>query len=211
MTMKYLTLIFGCLLVCLSGKAQDQERILKDRKYELGVNITRVLSNLVGNEVEEAVFPLTLKVRGSKHYWRFSVDPTLENINNLSLNARVTDITSRIGVEKRAYLGDRWRFLYGIDLYGFYRKDASTNTSPIDVLRFTVTDTGLGLAPVFGFQFLLTDRIALELETNYLFSYIRQKSTLAHEVATNLDTETSSNSFSVTKPDPKFLYIIVRF
>ena len=208
--MRYLFILISFFFVG-NVFGQRSEAISKDRKYEIGLNVTRVLSNLVGNDVEDATFPITFKIRGKSNYWRLAIDPIFKSTNNLSLDARETDITARIGLEKRVYFAERWRFFYGLDVYGFYRKDKSNNTTPIDVLTFTVTDVGAGLAPFFGFQFLISDRVALEIETSYLIKYLKTKSTLKHVVATSLDTETSSNEIILSRPDPKFLYIIMRF
>jgi hypothetical protein len=209
--MRYLFILLSLLFSSDLLNGQRSEALSKDRKYEIGLNVTRVLSNLVGNDAEEATFPITLKIKGKSNYWRIAIDPIFTSSNNLNLNARVTDITARLGIEKRVYFAERWRFFYGVDVYGFYKNDKSTNTTPIDVLAFRIQDIGGGVSPFFGFQFLISDRVALEIETSYLIKYLKTTSTLKHDVATSFDTETSANELVLSRPDPKFLYIIMRF
>jgi len=205
---------FKNLVICLLFVSQlNAQEVDKPNKFELGVNVTRMLANVLVNQNSDGMtdFPLTFKINGTNRTFRLGFDAEMESQDNFSVDSRRIFLANRIGFENRMYLSDKWIFLYGWDIHSRYFSETSTNFNQIDEITQKDRSIGLGISPVMGFQFLFTDRIALEIESNILFLANRVTSDLTFTNAGQLNVSTEGYTYDIDMPDPRFLYLIVKF
>ena len=191
---------------------QTSDRHQNKYKFELGVNVTTILSNVLTNDVNSEItdFPITLKAHSKRRIWRFGFDVDFSKGDNFPLKSHELNVATRIGLEKRVELSDRWRLIYGIDTHYRYLDEKSTSALDFDEIRLHDTSIGLGLSPLFGFQFDLGNRVSLEIETMLLFLAYRETSDLEFANSPTLNTYDEDYTYKITMPDPRFLYLIIK-
>lgn len=207
--MKFRNLII-CLFFATQLCAQDS---INPNKYELGVNITRMLANVLVNQTSDGIvdFPLTFKLNGNNRTFRLAFDAEIESQNNFSADSRLFSFANRFGFENRKYLGEKWIFLYGWDIHSRYFNESSTNFNQFEEITQRDKSIGIGFSPVIGFQYLFSDRIALEIEANILFLTNRVTSDLEFASSPQLNVSSEGYTYQLEMPDPRFLYLIVKF
>lgn len=104
-----------------------------------------------------------------------SADEVTDNaINEIIKNSRSL-FNYRIGVEKSMNLSKRWNFYYGVDfkhLIDNGRTDYSAQNGGWRI-GSDRKSSRLGLSPLFGIEFRITDRVALQTEANFMAYHLK--------------------------------------
>jgi len=205
------TILF--LFTCFSLFAQRGSEENQKKKVELGINVTNIISSALVNDAntEQREYPFTLKLVGDKRVWRFGLDASFNNGDDFPIESKTLFVGARAGLEKRKHLADRWIFLYGID--AIFRHNFERTINQANIERITLTDKGwgLGLSPLIGFQFQLSEHIALEIESSIVFTTTRETSELIFDQSLPLNTYDEAFTYDLRLIDPRFLYLIVKF
>ena len=100
--------------------------------------------------------------------------------NNGKLNDTLTNsytnyiLNISLGFEHYSYLSKKWTFYYGINAvfnYSEYKNKSDWTTN--SYCTNANSSKSIGLAPVLGIVFKITNRVSIATETSYNFSYVR--------------------------------------
>ena len=216
---KLFILIFLVLGSVNINPVLGQDRFEFPESVDLGLNITNLLSSFIGNTNTSSnleSFPIVVKVNRKKSALRFGLGLDLDNsdadlvgveqfvFNNYGLR-------TRIGFERKKYLGFKVGFYYGLDLVGeFYnREDAVSND--VDVSTISENGFGAGGGPVFGFEYYMGKQVYLGTEGTFyaIYNYTTRKEAFEFNSASNTERISTKTKANITVPSR--LYIMVRF
>lgn len=196
-----------------------QERFEFPNSVDLGLNITNLLSSFIGNSNSSSnleSFPIVVKLNRKKSALRFGLGLALDNSDAdlVSVEQFVFNnygLSSRIGFERKKYLGFNMGFYYGLDLVSeFYnREDAVSND--VDVTTISENGFGAGGGPVFGFEYYLGKKVYLGTEGTFytIYNYTIRKESFEFNSASNTERISTKTKANITVPSR--LYIMVRF
>lgn len=195
--LKYkLTISFLLVSVLLLGQNDKKSDKLKDvfednsthiqdyKGFELGFNITNVLSRFVGNTPGTDVFdfPILMRYHLEKSAFRLGVGATFSRSNFFDATTatfRETEERSgtlSVGLERYVSLKKRLTFYYGIDVFAAteFESVATSNFSNSiiskDIIRF-------GGGPFVGLSYSINYRVRLHTEMNIAGFYEQTKTT----------------------------------
>ena len=161
------TLLF-LLAACVVFGQNERPAYTQQFGFDAGGFIGRFF-NFSGSGTSESPYYLTYRKLGDKKNTRLGIGANLSvegdgNGGTNSLNA----INFRVGSERFNDFGKRWRAFYGWDfklLFTYLSTGGSGNNA---------TQLGLGVAPLFGLQWRLNDRLSFSTEVAYnLFLNVR--------------------------------------
>ncbi|MBX7053270.1 MAG: hypothetical protein K1X54_14645 [Flavobacteriales bacterium] len=114
-----------------------------------------------------------------------------------------------VGFEKRSLVAKRWTVFGGVDLLATSDMSTNENTSGDFKFKSTNKSNGGGVAPLFGIQFNINDRISLSTETQLKVLYTKGKRTT--ETTGSTPTSSESTGVSATPLLPGFIHFNVSF
>jgi hypothetical protein len=191
-------------------------------KHELGLNVTNLLTDLLGNNnrTDAGVYLLSYKfVKGNKAIrigattnFAFKKERSITN-STIDLNSQ--NFQLRIGQETRHDLSSRLQYYVGFDGIAGYKFEESAATSSFNTLIQSDKLFSIGLGPVVGFQFKIYDRLLIGTEGSIYAAY-NANSTKFSETAFrgtsgSLPPNKESNIVSLQTNLPKFLFLILKF
>ncbi|MCI5058399.1 MAG: hypothetical protein MRY83_19970 [Flavobacteriales bacterium] len=167
------------LALPLVTKAQSDENLMKN---EIGTDITVLIDQILSFDDDPFVAPYlsTYQLTYKRHFNRFSArfaiggntssDDAIDDTSGEVYQRTRQDINYRIGVEKHLELSKKWNFYYGLD----FRHSINNANNPFhfqnggwrrgyDRKSYTV-----GIAPIIGIDFRISDRVALQTEANFV-------------------------------------------
>ena len=214
---------FLCLIPYLLAAQIDTSYFSPNRKWEIGMNATSIVSNFLGNSEAEVLSPgdypfFCKKIFSPKSALRIGFGAKVlskrEDIffgNQSSLNSGENAVNLRVGYEGRSYLSRRFMAYYGADFVsGFYDKTTVSQAGG-DVISVKDQAFLIGAGPIYGLQFAIGKRLHLGIEGSfYAYQSIGTKST-TFQINTGLDTKSDIYAFQAYAAVPKWLYVIMRF
>lgn len=214
-------LVFLLFLIPYLLVAQtDTSYFSPSRKWEVGMNATSVLSNLLGTSDAEVLSPgdypfFCKKIIANKSALRIGAGAKVSMRNeqqfSTSLKSGENAVNLRVGYEGRSYLSRRWMVYYGVDVVGGYFDRASVSSAGGDVISARDKGFSIGAGPVYGLQFGLGHRLHIGFEGSlYAYESISTKST-TFQVNQDLNTESDIKAFHADLAVPKWLYVIIKF
>jgi hypothetical protein len=180
MSLKKYALVTLALLFILTAKAQEKSDNRKAMTHELGLNVTSLLTDLLGNNnrVDEGRYLLSYKKLTGTSAFRFGLalnfafDKESSRFNNTLVNQNVQ---VRLGKEWRHDITPRFQYYFGVDgIAGFVSEESAavtTNSSITQKDRFM----SVGAGPVLGFQFALYDRLLIGTEGSLYATFNTRK------------------------------------
>ena len=162
----------GCLTVL---KAQTHTDVAKERRYYVGLNITNMLGNFVGNgsdAISADPYLLSLRVGSERRRWRFGANFRVENdegfigVTQSDLERR--SLQFRAGIEWGRRIAPRFDWYGGFDLlYESSMERSLVIFGPgAGSARLKSKQYGLGGGPFMGVMWRIHDRVILSTETN---------------------------------------------
>jgi hypothetical protein len=178
--MKKYTLLTLALLCILTAKAQEKKDNGKAMTRELGLNVTSLLTDLLGNSNrgDAGLYLLSYKKLTGTSAFRlglalnFKFDKESSRFNNTLVNQNVQ---VRMGKEWRHDITPKLQYYFGVDgIAGFVSEESAavtTNSSITQKDRLL----RLGAGPVLGFQFALYDRLLIGTEGSLYATFNSRK------------------------------------
>jgi hypothetical protein len=210
---------FMLAFLLFAGQANAQDD-LKNRRFEIVLNITNAISRFSGNGVKninEDPYLLALKWRdkNNKHALRvgFNQSYTSQTTQLFPGDRRSNDFyfAPLVGFEIRRHIDNHFMFFYGLDARAGFRNGSveirDNNGQPTQVI--SSNETGYGAGPFCGFVWKINPRIYLFTEANLYASY--------NTIHRNLDdgfskTELENSSKLVFAPViPTSIFVSINF
>ncbi len=168
-------LFYFFLLLTVQSSACSQDTIPSNRRKEISLNMTQLVTNILGSTSSaiDDEFGLFFKVGGhrkllklglgadvSKQNRQFGTTPTETSLFNLVLSA---------GYERRRHLSKKWFFYSGIDL--LFEISNENSSSFLNTGNVTINDrgTGWGIQIPYGIAYRLNDRITFHSDGQLSF------------------------------------------
>lgn len=223
----YFILLFSCLLPVMLN-AQSSEEV---KRNEIGTDITSLLERILNFNQSEFFSPYsaTYQITYKRHFNKVSLrtgiggNTSSEDVDN-NFSEEVIKRTSqrinyRIGIEKAIELDGRWGFYYGID----FRHSISNSRNDFWFSNggwrhgYDRKGSVIGFSPLFGLEFKISDRIALQTEANFIAYFSRIESQpIITQIAENPSFEMPSSDLEIDKSRgtafnvPNFLVLTIR-
>ncbi len=209
-----LTLLCGLMLKCGFSQTKTASKI--DFQHELGLNVTNLLTDLLGNNnrTDPGLYLLSYKkVNGNKALrMGATINFSVKDQNTLSFNTRLANqnFQLRIGRETRQSISTRFQYYYGFDgIAGFQQEQSIANVNSGSIVQTDQIIT-IGGGPVLGFQFVLYDRLLIGTEGSFYAAY-NTNSTDFKSFGSLTIPSRSSKGLNLQTNLPKFLFLIVKF
>ena len=214
-----LSLIGFLLTACLfAQEKQENENKSKTFKHELGLNVTNLLTDLLGNNNRTDAGDYLIsykKVNGNKAFRmgatiNFSIKK--EDVFNSNNTLTNQNFQLRLGKEWRHNLSSKLQYYFGVDGIIGYKSEQSSATVNIGTIIQTDKAFSLGGGPVLGFQFALLDRLLLGTE-GALYAAFNKNDVNFSGFGINTSQFPAKNSQGINLQThlPKFLFLIIKF
>jgi hypothetical protein len=222
---KKVTLSVLCFFLGLCCFAQTRATDKKEREkaekkpvsHEIGLNVTNLLTDLLGNNnrTEPGAYLLSYKRVSGDNALRVGVTTNfaLKKENTLSFNTQLINqnFQLRVGYEKRHSLSPRFLYYFGIDAVAGYKQEQSNaTTSSLNVLQTDLIATG-GVGPVLGFQFAVFDKLIVGTEGSLYATYYQSSTRFKNVGSTAVFPTKEATGMTAQTNLPKFLFLIVKF
>lgn len=187
---------------------------------EVGFSTQIIFDNIFQSGV--APFELMLKKKKNESKWMrygigLSVFQGKDKDSPNAINEHTyfqTSITPSLGMEKRVMLAEKWKFLYGGDIFtGFdYRESESFQKPQPDIENRQEEDyysVSAGVRPFLGIIFSITPRLSVSTEASAALrsSWGKRKSSSTHYNTTNeLDEKFRSSHLGLRPASAIFVY-----
>ena len=197
----------------------SQDEFIFPRSSDIGLNITSVISSFIGNsgaEVDITSYPFVAKLNRGRNSARIGLGFTFNNTNESIRNVEQFifnnyQLNSRVGWERKKYIGNKFGFFYGLDLVFMLRNEENTVSNTIDITTISTNTTGVGGGPVYGFEYYLNKFMYIGTEGNFYGLYKISSRKENFEFNPDINIERNSYGFDATLTAPVNLYIMVRF
>jgi hypothetical protein len=209
------------LLVSLPFTLGAQTTEVVKPGFEIGFNLTRVVSSLSSNNngsvnSQNVPYSFIVKYRTLKNKGAFRIGAA-SSIKQKS-DALVTStkfindqlVVPFVGYEWRKDISNKFVFYGGVDLrYIYNSENTRTETFTSSPITVTNNERGIGGGPFYGFMWNLSNRISLYTEGSLNLNYIQRKRVFDIGGATQVLE--NSNNLSIVPSAPVSLYMLVRF
>jgi hypothetical protein len=213
-------LLFIGLFQPVFGQTKTAETIVY--KHELGLNVTNLLTDLLGNNnrTDAGVYLLSYKFVNNNKAIRVGLGVNLnfkkENSFGSELMLTNQNFQLRIGQEKRHSLSSKFQYYTGFDgIVGYKLEESSASVATGTVIQSDKLLT-IGTGPVLGFQFALYERLLIGTEGSLYAAYNISTVDFRSGIATTgkpaiLPPNKDAKIFTMQTNLPKFLFIILKF
>lgn len=209
------------LLFCFPMLLQAQETVtpkVKQHHVEMSVNATRFLNDLVSfnsRTIESGPYVIGGKIFKGTTALRFGIGGRFQKDRDneevtVVRERKITEINVRAGIEKQFSIGKRWVYYFGADFIYSNQLNENVVESDIDIVSTKTTSNIYGGGPIIGFQFNISDRIALWTETSIYYQYIRSKEDLTTLSAPEFDRRIRSVSHRGDAQLPVAIFFAIR-
>ncbi len=219
--------IYGVFLFGVVNSLQSQNKNSNNisetyhiHKHELGINVTNVLANLFSLNADADPYPYLLTYRKhinsnvafrSGYNLRINDFTDFEDGFDRQSNTFRTDI--RLGFERKLPLSRKFLFSYGVDILGRYERERSTARdffgSNFNNFKSKTDIFGGGFGPVMRFEFKISERMFLSVESSFYGFFSQQTQSL--EINGFEDKEPAKSNFNLELSLPQSLFFNVAF
>jgi len=213
--------LFTALLLCsYTLSSQDSEPYVTSKKgFDIGINITSVLSSFGGNAVPVEDFDLPIFFRFTRQRSSFRIALGLDGTNssffdNVTFAERQSTqqtYFTKLGIELHESIDNIWQFYYGLDLLGSLANDV------VDVFvgqfnsKIERQVYGVGASPFVGLRLFVGNRFYLSTEANFAYIYqfleTTESFTDINGMPDQRTSDSQASSFSITPP----LHIFINY
>lgn len=209
--------LFACFIAQL-GFSQQKTPKNKDFQHELGLNVTNLLTDLLGNNnrTDPGIYLVSYKrLKGNKAL-RIggTINFSVKNEDSFNFTTELTNqnFQLRVGRETRQNLSSRFQYYYGLDgIAGFQQEQSSASVNTGIIIQTNKVQT-IGGGPVLGFQFALLDKLLIGTEGSFYVAL--NKSSVDFKTfgssSSSLPSKNSTGA-NIQTNLPKFLFLIVKF
>lgn len=211
--------IIYLIAFCFPAVSWTQKEFTFPKSTDIGMNISDAISSFLGNTdkaIAAETFPLIVKKNFGANALRIGFGfQSLDNESNVvGTEQRFLDnyiISSRVGYERKRYIGNKFGFFYGLDLVYLHRSQSKLTSNQIDITRINKNLDKMGLGPVYGFEYYLSDKVYFGIEGTFYFLYTTAIDEESFINNPELNYRQVNNSFESSITSPSRLFALVRF
>ena len=218
--MKSLCISFFILLG-IAAFAQDSRKNDNAISYEVGLNLTNVLSSFlsIDNEQLDAdPYSVGFKIKKGKNVFRTSASLVLKNslendaIINGQRSLKDNVFGLKLGYEKRMRISDRFSGFFGFDMLGEYRIEESEFVPNFgERVEDVQEQIVFGGGPVLGIMFHINKKLSLGTESTLYFIYGKEDSETKFLPSGEIFSKDQSTFIGLNHMLPQSLYFIFHF
>jgi hypothetical protein len=201
---------------CLS--AQEKTAEIPAFKYELGLNATGLLTNLLGNsnQIDLGTYLISYKrLRGNKAFrlgTTVNVSFRKDNTGSFDTKLNSQNFQLRMGEETRHDISKKCQYYFGFDGLIGYRLEESKGTTNSSFITQKDVNFSLGLGPVVGIQFAVYERLLIGTEGSLYAVYNKNSISFNNSQSSFNSIPTRDvEGLNVLTALPKFLFVILKF
>ena len=222
--MKRYSITLLLLLLTLGLMAQNKSKRKSSqtedkRWHELEFNSVFLLQEILGSSDPEDIqksYLVGYKMGKRNVGLRvgFGMGANLKNERESILDERdIRDfrLRTRIGIEWRKKMMERWTLISGIDLIGAITYSEDRTTSSFDVVTSRDKENAIGAGPLVGLRFWINPSISLATETAFHAFYIQKVEEVDSQNLPVFDSKKVTFEYPIRFDPPVNLYLIIRF
>ena len=207
------------IILLVSGLfAQGKSDRKKELVHELGLNVTSLLTDLLGNNnrVETGDYLISYKKLTGNTAFRVGLTAnfSIKKEDNFNFNNSLTNqnFQLRMGKEWRHAIASKLEYYFGVDGIVGTKLEQSSATVSGGIIIQSNRLTTLGGGPVLGFQYALFDRLLLGTEGALYAALSRNTIDFqSFNSSGGLIPPKKSDGLDVQTHLPKFLFLILKF
>jgi hypothetical protein len=214
---KKLLLALICFFTINHLIAQDEAPVKrKGLKNELGLNVTNLITDLLGNNNRSDPGNYLISYKRLKGQTAFRLGLSINfSVNNQEFQGSNNTLTNqnfqiRLGNEWRQDITNRFQYYFGIDGIAGFKSESSSATVNGGTIIQKDNNVFVGLGPVLGFQFALYDRLLIGTEGSLYGSVYRNATDFQTSGGQPIPSRTS-NGLNIQTNLPKSLFLILKF
>lgn len=219
---KTINLFLLCWVIPHDIFAQITPTKPKEYRHELGLNVTNLITDLLGNNnrTDAGVYLLSYKFVKNNKAIRLGATTNFSfnkerSRSGFSVNLNNQNFQVRVGQETRYNISSRLQYYVGFDGIAGYRLEESAATTVSSSIIQSDKSLSIGLGPVIGFQFTIYDRLLIGTEGSLYAAYnvnsTKFSETFFQTPRQSLPPNKDANVASLQTNLPKFLFLILKF
>lgn len=187
--------------------------------FDIGINVTSVISTFVGNESSLRATDLPVYLRWTKKNSairlglgaRGTTNEFFDGVTGVNRQTKQQEYSTRLGLEVNRPIDKRWQFYYGLDLVG-NAVLGDTDVFTQDIFRVDQRVLEFGASPLIGFRYFVGERFYLSTEANmtYLHNITKTVQSFTDGLGIPRSNEMTTNGSNFTLNAPVFIYINYR-
>jgi hypothetical protein len=216
MAKKLLSALFILFLTHILSAQDDAPQSEKKLKHELGLNVTNLITDLLGNNnrSDPGTYLLSYKRLNGRSALRVGLNVnyslTQERFNGFDNNLTNQNIQLRLGKEWRHDIVKRFQYYFGVDaLAGYQSEQSAANVSGSTIIQKDEVVL-VGVGPVLGFQFAIYEKLLIGTEGS-LYATFNRTSTDFSTFGSIPIPDRSANGLKIQTGLPKSLFLILKF
>jgi hypothetical protein len=216
MTKKLLSALVLLFLTYILSAQEDAPQPEKKLKHELGLNVTNLITDLLGNNnrSDPGTYLLSYKRLNGKTAFRLGLNVNFslsqQRFGGFDNNLTNQNIQLRLGKEWRHDIIKRFQYYFGVDGLVGYQSEQSAATINGSTIIQKDGVLLLGMGPVLGFQFAIYEKLLIGTEGS-LYATFNRTSTDFTTFGTIPIPNRSSNGVIIQTGLPKSLFLILKF
>jgi hypothetical protein len=216
MTKKLLLVLFTFLMTHILSAQEDAPKPEKKLKHELGLNVTNLITDLLGNNnrSDPGTYLLSYKKLKGSTAFRLGLNVNFslnqQRFNGFDNNLTNQNFQLRLGKEWRHDIAKRFQYYFGVDgLVGYQSEQSAANVNGATIIQKDEVAL-VGVGPVLGFQFALYDKLLIGTEGS-LYATFNKTFTDFTTFGSSFIPARSSNGIKIQTGLPKSLFLILKF
>jgi hypothetical protein len=197
-------------------KTNENKAQNKTLQHELGLNVTNLLTDLLGNNnrTDAGSYLISYKKLSGNKALRvgLNLNFSFKNENAFSFQTDLLNqnLQLRVGRETRQNISPKFQYYYGLDgIAGYKQEQSNATTSSLNVLQTDLVVT-IGGGPVLGFQYAIFDRLLIGTEGSIYAAYNQSSVKFKNTGSSAVFPSKSSTGVNMQTNLPKFLFLIVK-
>lgn len=214
-----LSILCSFIVICCFAQTKTNENKVQNKtiQHELGLNVTNLLTDLLGNNnrTDAGNYLVSYKRLSGNKALRIGLTLSF-SFKNESAFSFQTDLLNqniqlRVGRETRQNISPKFQYYYGLDgIVGYKQEQSNATTSSLNVLQTDLVFV-VGGGPVLGFQYAIFDRLLIGTEGSLYAAFNESSVKFKNNGSSAVFPSKSSTGMNLQTNLPKFLFLIVKF
>ena len=203
---------YSCLL------AQEKTDTVKTSQHELGLNVTGLITNLIGSNTQTDLGAYLVSYKHLKGNKAFRLGATVnvaykkDNTAAFETKLNSQNFQLRLGQETRHRLSNRGQYYFGFDGVMGYRLEEGAGITNFSTIIQKDEVFSIGLGPVVGFQFVIFDQLLVGTEGSLYAVFNKSTTTFSDSNSRNTPIPKRESQQTTLQTNlPKFIFVILRF
>jgi hypothetical protein len=216
MAKKLLSALFILFLTHILSAQEDAPQPEKKLKHELGLNVTNLITDLLGNNnrSDPGTYLISYKRLNGNSAFRMGLNVNYslsqQRFGGFDNNLTNQNLQLRLGKEWRYDIVKRFQYYFGVDgLAGYQSEQSAANVNGSTIIQKDEVVL-VGVGPVLGFQFAIYEKLLIGTEGS-LYATFNRTSTNFTTFGSIPIPDRSSNGLIIQTGLPKSLFLILKF